>query len=325
MKLKELHALMQDIAPFRRAKVELEQYPTGPHLASRLLFTVDNSYDEFAGRTVADLGCGTAMLSIGAALLGARHVVGVDIDPDALEVAAENILEVAGGEEEGLPVDLVLADVRSLPATQPLLQADTVIMNPPFGTKQKGVDTAFLAAAFAVSTHAVYSLHKSSTRDFIAKTARRDLGAASAEVLAQLRYDLPATMKFHKQRSVDIEVDLWRFEVGPQQQQQTGGRGRHQQQDDEDDEEGEEGEEERGAGGRQGRQQGAVAPLGAGAASRAAAMTCAVPTAAALEALARRGGTGRGGRGESEDEDEDEEEDEEEDDECRGPGCPGQF
>ncbi|KAG2422983.1 hypothetical protein HXX76_015654 [Chlamydomonas incerta] len=92
MKLKELHALMQDIAPFRRAKVELEQYPTGPHLASRLLFTVDNSYDEFAGRTVADLGCGTAMLSIGAALLGARHVVGVDIDPDALEVAAENMI-----------------------------------------------------------------------------------------------------------------------------------------------------------------------------------------------------------------------------------------
>ena len=26
----------------------------------------------------------------------------------------------------------------------------------------------------------------------------RELGATSAEVLAQLRYDLPATMKFHK-------------------------------------------------------------------------------------------------------------------------------
>lgn len=30
----------QDIAPFDSPKVELEQYPTGPHLASRLLFTV---------------------------------------------------------------------------------------------------------------------------------------------------------------------------------------------------------------------------------------------------------------------------------------------
>ncbi len=37
-------------------------------------------------------------------------------------------------------------------------------------------------------------------------------------MLAELRYDLPATMRFHKKKSVDIEVDLWRFEVGPAQQ-----------------------------------------------------------------------------------------------------------
>ena len=43
--------------------------------------------------------------------------------------------------------------------------------------------------------------------------ACRQLGASSADVLAELRYDLPATMRFHKQKSVDIEVDLWRFEV----------------------------------------------------------------------------------------------------------------
>ena len=31
---------MQDIAPFEDPKIDLEQYPTGPHLAARLLFTV---------------------------------------------------------------------------------------------------------------------------------------------------------------------------------------------------------------------------------------------------------------------------------------------
>ena len=40
-------------------------------------------------------------------------------------------------------------------------------------TRTQGVDMAFLAAAFSVSLHTVYSLHKSSTRDFIAKTAKR--------------------------------------------------------------------------------------------------------------------------------------------------------
>lgn len=42
MKLKELHSLMQDMAPFdpARLKLHLEQYPTGPEIASRMLYTV---------------------------------------------------------------------------------------------------------------------------------------------------------------------------------------------------------------------------------------------------------------------------------------------
>ncbi|GIL76698.1 hypothetical protein Vretifemale_6291 [Volvox reticuliferus] len=95
-------------------------------------------------------------------------------------------------------IDFILADVRHLSHQLPRLRADVVIMNPPFGTKLKGADMAFLRAAFSVATTSVYSLHKSSTREFIAKTAKRDLGASSAEVLAMLRYDLPPTMKFHR-------------------------------------------------------------------------------------------------------------------------------
>ena len=36
---------------------------------------------------------------------------------------------------------------------------------------------------------------------------------AKGEVLAELRYDLPSTYKFHKKKSVDIEVDFFRFQV----------------------------------------------------------------------------------------------------------------
>lgn len=148
------------------------------------------------------------MLSIGAAILGACHVIGVDLDTDALEIARENIDEF----EDPLPIDLVQSSVQAL-VLQPRFQADTVIMNPPFGTRQKGADMEFLRAAFRISRHSIYSLHKSSTREHISKVAKKELGATSAEVLAQLRYDLPATYKFHKQKSKDIEVDLWRFEV----------------------------------------------------------------------------------------------------------------
>ncbi|KAK9807715.1 hypothetical protein WJX72_007040 [[Myrmecia] bisecta] len=208
MKLKELHSLLQGIEPFQSPKVALEQYPTGAEIASRMLYTIESVYNEFAGRTVIDLGCGTGMLSIGAAMLGSPHVIGLDIDEDALEVAHSNV-----DDYEDLPVDLVQCDVNTVGEAQPGLQADTVIMNPPFGTRRKGADMDFLRAAFQVSTGTIYSLHKASTRQHIQRVAKKELGAASAKVLAELRYDLPASYVFHKQKSKDIEVDLWRFEV----------------------------------------------------------------------------------------------------------------
>ena len=63
---------------------------------------VSNSFDEFQGQTVIDLGCGTAMLSIGAAMLGACHVIGLDVDWEALEVAAANVGEF----EDPLPASV---------------------------------------------------------------------------------------------------------------------------------------------------------------------------------------------------------------------------
>jgi ribosomal protein L11 methyltransferase len=43
------------------------------------------------GVNVLDLGCGSGILAIGAAKLGAAHVLGLDIDPLAVEIAQENI------------------------------------------------------------------------------------------------------------------------------------------------------------------------------------------------------------------------------------------
>lgn len=43
-----------------------------------------------AGTRIADIGTGTGVLAIGAAMLGAAEVIGVDIDPTAVEVARRN-------------------------------------------------------------------------------------------------------------------------------------------------------------------------------------------------------------------------------------------
>ena len=78
------------------------------------------------GELVADLGAGSAVLAIGAAKLGARRVVAVEIDPDAIGNAEENIRanQVSGvvtiieGDAASLlpliaPVQVVLANIIS--------------------------------------------------------------------------------------------------------------------------------------------------------------------------------------------------------------------
>lgn len=57
----------------------------------------------------------------------------------------------------------------------------------------------------------MYSLHKTSTRAHI--LAKAEQFGAHAEVLAQLRWNLPPTLKFHKKQAMDIEVDFFRFET----------------------------------------------------------------------------------------------------------------
>jgi hypothetical protein len=100
-------------------------------------------------------------------------------------------------------MDFVPASLSNLP------QIDTVVMNPPFGTKRKGVDMVFLQKAIEMCGTSVYSLHKTSTRNHILKKATQ--WGVEAKVIAELKFDIPQMYKFHKRRSVDVAVDLFRF------------------------------------------------------------------------------------------------------------------
>lgn len=208
MKLKQLASFLQEIEDFANPKFELEQYKTSAELAARILFTIQ---DDICGKLVGDLGCGTGILGIGAAALGADFVWAFDIDPDAIDQTLEHAerLEVEDA------MEVVRADVTAVGS---LLRSgarklDTCILNPPFGTRKAGVDMAFLRTALEITHEAgvVYSLHKSSTRAHILKTATESWGCAEAEVVAELKFDLPSTYAFHRESSVDVAVDLIRL------------------------------------------------------------------------------------------------------------------
>ena len=89
---------------------------------------------------------------------------------------------------------------------------DTVLTNPPFGTKHNaGIDVTFLKTAIRLATKAVYSFHKSSTSSYLIKIVQS--WGYEAEVVAQMKFDIPKMYKFHKKDEVDVEVDLIRVSL----------------------------------------------------------------------------------------------------------------
>ncbi|KAF9107463.1 Methyltransferase-like protein 5 [Mortierella sp. AM989] len=223
MKLKELEGYLQDVAVFDEPKIKLEQYPTTAHLAARMLYTAHTTYDDIENKAVGDFGCGCGILSIAAAMMGSAYNVGFDIDPDAIAIAQQNC------EDFEIDMDFILTDLSATPAPSSSEtdssnssrgpyemmkgKLDTILMNPPFGTKLKGIDMVFLKKGIDLANHAVYSLHKTSTREHILKKAKE--WGVECEVVAELRYNLDKSYKFHKKQSLDIAVDFLRFEKKP--------------------------------------------------------------------------------------------------------------
>jgi ribosomal protein L11 methyltransferase len=93
-------------------------FGTGTHPTTRLCLQWLDSID-LIGKVVVDFGCGSGILAIAALKLGAKEVIGIDIDPQALLASADN------AKRNGVENRLKLY----LPQNQPKLEADVVVAN----------------------------------------------------------------------------------------------------------------------------------------------------------------------------------------------------
>jgi len=197
LRKKRLEILLSKLKSLQFPKMELEQYSIPANLAAEMLYIASSIYDDIYGKSVLDLGTGAGRLAIGAHLLGAKRVVGVDVDPSAIAIARSNGVEV------GVKIEWIIADIEAIRGS-----FDTVIMNPPFGTRMRHKDRVFLSKALDVGK-VVYSLHKRSTRryllDFIAS---RD---GVVQGLFELNLEIPHIFSFHEEEKYSVEVDLYRI------------------------------------------------------------------------------------------------------------------
>ena len=197
---KQLEILLSQLQGFPDPSAKREQYEITDSVAATMLFTAA-THGDIEGKQVYDLGCGPGRLAIGAALLGASAVTGVDIDSKVLNVAARNAVQLGVQTR----INFVEQDIETITA-----QADTVLMNAPFGVQRIHADQPFLRKALEIG-NVIYSLHKASEggRQFIARFVSELGGRVS--FIQEMTMALPATMHFHEKKKHIIKVDFYRI------------------------------------------------------------------------------------------------------------------
>jgi len=200
MKLKNLEMMLQRLAGFSRPRASLEQYQTPAPLAARLLFHALMKGD-IEGKRVCDLGCGTGVLAIGAALLGAETATGIEIDEKAVEVANANAALLDA------EVTFMVADVKDPELLTRPGPCDTVIMNPPFGAQKAHADRPFIDCAISLAP-VTYSIFNAGSIQFVkAYTAQK------AEITEKIggAFPIKRTFAFHTRDVQEIEVEILRL------------------------------------------------------------------------------------------------------------------
>ena len=199
---KDLEVELSKLKGFTNPSWELEQYPTPSPIAAEWIWNMA-MLSEVSGRTILDAACGPGILGIGLLLKGAKKVLFLDKDKQAMQICLENYNHIKEEYEVGTAV-FVVSDISLFDE-----HVDIVVENPPFGTKAEHADKKFLEKAFSVAP-IIYSMHKYSTKSFV-EAISKDFNFKITH-LWQYEFPIKAVFKFHEKPVKAVDVGLWRME-----------------------------------------------------------------------------------------------------------------
>jgi len=199
---KQLEIILSKLKVQDSPNPSLEQYTIPSRLAAEILNLAYLNGD-IENKIVYDLGCGSGRLAIGALLLGAKEVIGIDIDHKVLEVAEENIANLHKSISRG-SIKLICTDIKKFSG-----KCDTVIQNPPFGIQSLHADRIFIEKALECGRK-IYSLHKDGyekTQKFLIDFIENKGG--KIEQIIPYKFSVPHMFSFHKKPKKEFSVDLY--------------------------------------------------------------------------------------------------------------------
>ncbi|MFH1439499.1 MAG: METTL5 family protein [Candidatus Woesearchaeota archaeon] len=190
----KLAIILSKLKVFDTPNVKLEQYTTDSEIAATVLWDLYMK-GFIQDKTLADFGCGTGILGIGALLLGAKKVFFIDIDKKSIDILKDNLRDIDGVYE------IINDDISKFDK-----KVDLVIQNPPFGTKVKHADKIFLEKAIGCSD-IISSFHKTSTKGFV-ESFCRDNGCKICSIM-DFQFPLKNTMKHHRKVIERVEISCY--------------------------------------------------------------------------------------------------------------------
>lgn len=192
------------VQDFQNPTPSLEQYTTTAEVAASLVHVADERGD-LADATVLDLGTGTGMLALAAALRAPARVIGVELDPAPLRTARENATRVGARTD----VEWIVGDATDLPLCD--LDRPIVFSNPPFGAQHgnEHADRAFLDQIKRIATVS-YTVHNAGSRDFVESYVDDADGTVTDAFAVEL--DVDNQFDFHDHDTATIDAEAYRIE-----------------------------------------------------------------------------------------------------------------